>query len=154
MAQFVFTDHDRRRWEEGLVDPGQPIRQRIRSYRVDWREFRFFRNDPMVVWDDHDLYVPRPTPEWTVHRRLGMLLHYQFRSPDQIRRRIELRYGRFRHVTSPEWTDYVKPWWKYSTYRGGGIRTTGGWYYARRVRQKVESLLGRRAPGAGVQKAT
>ena len=153
MAQFVFTDHDRRRWEEGLVDPSQSVRERIRSYRVDWREYRFFRNDPALAWDDPDLYVPRPESEWTEHRRLGMLLHYQFRSPDQIRRRIELRYGRFRHVVSPDWTDYVKPWWKYSTYRGGGIRTTGAWYYARRIRQKAEVLLGRRGSGAGVQQA-
>ena len=116
--------------------------------------FRFFRNDPDLVWDDPDGYLPRPEATWTVHRRLGMLLHHQFRSPDQIRRRIELRYGRFPHVTSPEWTDYVKPAWKYSTYRGGAIRTTGVWFYARQIRRKVEQRLGRRGPAGGLKKST
>jgi hypothetical protein len=154
MAQFVFTDRDRRRWEDGLVDPNEPIGRRVRSYRVDWREFRLFRNDPELEWDDPDLYLPRPESTWTLHRTQGMILHYQFRSPDQIRRRIELRYGRFPHVTSPEWTDYVKPWWKYSIYRGGAIRTSGFWYYARRIRQRVEMKLGRRAPSGGIPKAS
>jgi hypothetical protein len=153
MAQFVFTGADRRRWEAGEVDPAAPIRSRIRSYRVDWREFRFFRNDPTRRWDDPDLYLPRPEATWRVHRRHGMLLHYQFRSPGQIQHRIDLRHGRFPHVTSPEWTDYVKPAWKYSTYRGGPIRTTGFWYWARRIRQKWEQVRGTRGPDSGLRRA-
>ena len=154
MAQFVFTDADRRRWESGRVDATAPIRARIRSYRVDWREFRFFRNDPDRGWDDPDLYLPRPEAEWAVHRRLGMLLHYQYRTPEQIQHRIDLRYGRFAHVASPDWTDYVRPAWRYSAYRGGPIRTTGAWYWALRIRQKWEQLRGAGAPDSAVKRAS
>jgi hypothetical protein len=152
MAQFVFTRGDRRRWEAGLVDPLAPVAQRIRSYRVDWREFRFFRNEPELEWVDPDLYLPKPEWDYRLHKGKGMLRHYQFRSPDQIQHRLDLRRGRFRHVTSQSWVDEVRPAWKYARYRGRPIRTTGAWFYARRVRQIVEERLGRRGAGRGVQR--
>jgi hypothetical protein len=154
MAQFVFTSRDRRAWESGRIDPTAPITRRIRSYRVDWREPRFFRNDPEVVWEDPDLYLPRPDGTWSVHRRRGVLRHYQFRSPDQIQHRIDLRRGRFRHVTAQSWTEEVKAGWKYSTYRDRPIHTTGVWHYARRIRQMVQTRLGRRSPGSGVSRSS
>jgi hypothetical protein len=83
-----------------------------------------------------------------------VLRHYQFRSPDQIQHRLDLRRGRFRHVTSQSWTQEVKPRWKYSTYRDRPIHTTGVWHYARRVRQMIETRLGRRGPGSGVKQSS
>jgi hypothetical protein len=154
MAQFVFTSRDRRAWESGLVDPTAPVTRRVRSYRVDWREPRFFRNDPEAAWDDLDLYLPRPDSAWSIHRRRPVLRHYQFRSPDQIQHRLDLRRGRFRHVTAQSWTEEVKPRWKYSTYRDRPIHTTGVWHYARRLRQMIDTRLGRRSAGSGVKRSS
>lgn len=103
-----------------------------------------------MEWVEHDDRLPRPDSTWSVHRRHPVLRHYQFRSPDQIQHRLDVRRGRFRHVTSLSWTEEVKPAWKYSTYHDRPIHTTGVWHYARRVRQIIQTRLGRRAPGSGV----
>ena len=90
--QFYFTDHDLNMYRDNpdLYDRTIPIQSKIRYYLNNWSEARFFRFDRKLVWDQNRNwpYVGATFPERPV------LKHYQYRSPEQIQKRIESRKQR------------------------------------------------------------
>jgi hypothetical protein len=108
-VQFAFTDIDLDEWLAGNDDRSRPIHLRRRYYEAAWREVRMWRNTPGRPWTDvtlsHPEWIRRPTRESLFNR------HYQYRDPQQIQRRLELRYGNdlFPHEMSPDWRSVVRP---------------------------------------------
>ncbi len=112
-AQFKFTDLDLARWEAGLERVEDPIELRRRYYVVDWRESRFWRNEPDREWGSSNAstvpeFADKVAPRSLVNR------HYQHRDPDQIQRRIDLRRQvrseeAFAHVDVEDWRERVVP---------------------------------------------
>jgi glycosyltransferase involved in cell wall biosynthesis len=122
-AEFQFTDRDLAAFD--TEDPTQPIRARRRYYAIDWTEPRFFR-----YFGDWQRWPRRANP---CSRRF-LNRHYQYRTPEQIQRRIETRImarnrtdGRpdqfkWPQVFSDSWRDYVAPhrFWHFDD--GNGLR--------------------------------
>jgi hypothetical protein len=101
---YYFTDEDLQAYEADptLYGSRVPVQQRLRYYRADWSEMRFFRHPPRggrpaIPWD-----APRSFP-----RRIRVK-HFQYRSPDQIQKRIDTRRaaierGSFPHEKRTNW---------------------------------------------------
>jgi len=108
-VQFAFTDVDHAQWLAGNDDRSVPIERRRRYYEADWREVRLWRNMPGQRWDDvtrsYPEFIHRPTREMLFNR------HYQYRDPDQIQHRLNLRHGNshFPHEKSPDWRSVIRP---------------------------------------------
>lgn len=87
-CQFYFTDTDLTAWERA---PGEleklPVGERLRYYLCDHSEARFFRHRDRLVWDSGSW----PVHVGVVHPRRIRLKHLQYRSPEQIRRRLATR---------------------------------------------------------------
>jgi hypothetical protein len=135
-AQFAFTDRDLAEWEAGRDDRARPIQERRRWYRADWRESRFWRNDPGRVWgggaSTHPSWADRPAP-WALVNR-----HYQNRDPEQMQRRIADRLDTFAHLRSADWRDYVEPSAELRHLgEGEAIRIDRHRFYARRIAQRL-----------------
>jgi glycosyltransferase involved in cell wall biosynthesis len=139
IVQFDFTTEDLAAWESGRVSPEVAVTERLHWYRTDWREYRFFRNDPAVAWTNRDLYLPHHL--WNVSPELPLVRHYQHRSPDQIRRRVELRVGKFAHVRSDSWRDYVVSTRGLHDARAAGpLQIDRRRFYLTRLRQELPRL--------------
>lgn len=64
-------------------------RDKIRYYLpLTWREIRFFRHRPGLLWADHS---PFPKHIGIVARELVPVRHYKFRSPKQMAHRVDDR---------------------------------------------------------------
>jgi hypothetical protein len=107
--QFYFTERDLKTWEEGNDRREIPIFERRRYYQINWQEVRLFRNQPRRYWDTRiSIKVPNGLNRISSNRPFNR--HYQFRDPEQIERRVALRYGHplFPHVQSSQWRKYVR----------------------------------------------
>jgi glycosyltransferase involved in cell wall biosynthesis len=106
--QFYFTDRDAEDYERGNRNRDRPIFERRRYYLIDWQETRLFRNDPRRHWNASTSY----SPDWLTRtfRRRILNRHYQYRDPEQISKRLRLRYGHrhFSHVRSQDWHDMIR----------------------------------------------
>jgi glycosyltransferase involved in cell wall biosynthesis len=109
--QFYYTDKDYEAWQAGQDNREQPIYLRRRYYRIDHREARFFRNLSTGTWETSFLRRKLPMPPWlrskapvdprqALPSRIGKKLrqrilnrHYQYRDPEQIEKRLKLRFG-------------------------------------------------------------
>jgi len=88
--QYYFTEAELEDWNrwmaEGTTPP--PVHERLRHYRCDSTEARFFRYRQRLVWPAN--------ASWPVHlgipspRRIPVC-HFQYRSPEQIQKRLETR---------------------------------------------------------------
>jgi hypothetical protein len=109
---YYFTDQDVTSYK---LDPekflGTPVQQRLRYYLNNWGELRFFRNSDDIVWTrDQDCggfpTAMFPAPAYPVRI---WLKHYQYRSPEQIERRLRTRRAAmeastgFLHEVTPNW---------------------------------------------------
>lgn len=104
--QFALTDVDVATIERGEDSRDQPIEQRRRHYRVNWREFRFFRNDPNIGWDvDLDGQFPQNLSKDKICSRAIFNRHYVHRDIEQLKTRIAVRQGSssFAHVSDADW---------------------------------------------------
>jgi hypothetical protein len=107
--QYYFTDLDRAAYED---DPSRyadalPPEQRYRYYLNNWSELRFFRHSRRLVWDEDARY---PRPLGPVASQRIRLKHFQFRSPPQIQRRLDLRGAApasFGHERRADWSERV-----------------------------------------------
>jgi Glycosyl transferase family 2 len=111
---YYFTDQDAISYQQDPVKFLQtPVQQRLRHYFNNWGELRFFRHSDDIVWTTTQGGFP-PTmftaPACPVRI---WLKHYQYRSPEQIERRLltrrramEARTG-FWHETKPNWSTAV-----------------------------------------------
>jgi glycosyltransferase involved in cell wall biosynthesis len=106
--EYYFTDLDVARYREDPTRYGDdvPVEEKCRYYINNWSERRFFRHTPRLQWKDDDW----PEPLGHVFRKRIRLKHFQYRSPQQIQRRIDTRraalgYGRFLHEGLPNWAE-------------------------------------------------
>ncbi len=109
---FELTDLDVAAIERGADDRGLPIEQRRRHYRVNWREYRLFRNDPATLWDvELNPQFPQNLSKGRVASRTIFNRHYQNRDIQQVNARIAIRAANasFAHVGSADWRQYVTP---------------------------------------------
>jgi glycosyltransferase involved in cell wall biosynthesis len=106
--EYYLTDLDVIRYRE---DPTRyadevPVEEKCRYYINNWSERRCFRHTRRLLWGDDDW----PEPLGHVFKRRIRLKHFQYRSPQQIQRRIETRRkaledGRFLHEGLPNWAE-------------------------------------------------
>lgn len=110
--QFALTDADVSAIEAGVDSRAQPIEERRRHYRVNWREFRFFRNCPDVAWDViENGQFPQNLSKQKICSESVFNRHYAVRDVEQLKMRIALRQGSaaFAHVADADWRGYVVP---------------------------------------------
>ena len=102
---YFFTEEDLAAYHR---DPSRyaeavPVEERLRYYRADWSEMRFFRHSSTaggsrIPWDESRVYPERIRVK-----------HFQYRSPDQIQKRLHTRReamerGSFPHEKRANWT--------------------------------------------------
>jgi len=87
--QHYFTDVDAARYEANpaAYPPHTCAEAALRYYLCNYSEVRFFRYRPGLVWDRG--VAPRHLG--VVHPRRIRFKHYQYRSPEQIRLRLQTR---------------------------------------------------------------
>lgn len=85
--QFKFTDLDLRTFERNPSEfLATPVKDRLRFYRNDASEIRFVKHTVPFIW-----YRQWPRFRCASHPRRIRLAHYQYRSPEQITRRLAAR---------------------------------------------------------------
>lgn len=114
-AQFYFTHADLEAYES--EDKSLPIQQRRLWYAINWSHPKACRNLKGLKCNTSDFCPSQSSRGNHLKRRLKrkpILKHYQFRSPEQIERRIQERISArksgcrsFRHYQSDNWQDYV-----------------------------------------------
>jgi glycosyltransferase involved in cell wall biosynthesis len=108
--EYYLTDLDVIRYRE---DPTRyadevPIEEKCRYYLNNWSERRFFRYTSRLVWGEEEGDWPEEIGP--VFPRRIRLKHFQYRSPQQIQRRIDTRRAallqqRFLHESLPNWAE-------------------------------------------------
>ncbi len=120
-AQFFFTERDLEAWEERKDRRDLPIFDRRRYYVIDWQEPRLFRNQPHWHGNVGVMgFVPDSLKRVCSRRILNR--HYQFRDPEQIEKRLRLRYGHplfAEHVQSSDWRSVIRDSRGLNFYREG-----------------------------------
>lgn len=119
-AQFYFTDEDLRHLDSENIS--LPIYNRRKYYLIDWSEPRFYKFFPnKKSW----ISTSKACSKRLLNR------HYQYRSPDQMRNRIQTRIetrekgkhisngSKFNQVFSTNWRDYIVPHKNLHKYEGG-----------------------------------
>src|SRR5262249_54111841 len=119
--QFYYTEVDYHAHLQGGDSRSRSIFDRRRYYLVNWQEPRLFRNQTDRPWDPH---IEEKTPNGLrrVYRRRILNRHYQFRDPEQIQKRLNIRIvsSYFRaHVKSNNWRDVMRPSRKLNLYNDG-----------------------------------
>jgi len=85
-VQYYITSEDLA--EIDFARPVEQVLPRLRHYRADHCEPKFFRHRDRLVWDVNQ---GRPRHMGVMARRQILLRHYQYRSPQQIQRRLDTR---------------------------------------------------------------
>jgi glycosyltransferase involved in cell wall biosynthesis len=107
--QFYFTEQDLDAWTDGRDRREELIFNRRRYYQINWQEPRLFRNRSTRRWDTSaNIKVPDGLSRTSSYRPFNR--HYQFRDPEQMKKRVALRYGHplFPHVQSAEWRAHIR----------------------------------------------
>jgi glycosyltransferase involved in cell wall biosynthesis len=142
--QFYFTDKDLDDWEHGKDRADRPIVDRRRYYRIDWQEPRFFRNQPNREWDTREC-IKVPYGSNGICRRRMLNRHYQYRDPDQMAKRLRLRFGHrlFPHVQSLDWRPEIRDSRKLTLHADGDLWRFSGsgllHFYRRHLYQRMRS---------------
>ena len=109
---YYFTDQDAISYKQDPIGYLKiPVQQRLRYYLNNWGELRFFRHSGDIVWarTQHHGGVPKALYEAPAYPVRLWLKHYQYRSPEQIERRLLTRRpaiegrGAFRHEMLSNW---------------------------------------------------
>ena len=89
---YYFTDRDLERYEDdpSRYGPSVPIDERMRYYHNNWSELRFVRETPGMEWPSDRGWPIRTKGPYP--RRIRVK-NFVYRSPAQIRRRLEDRYA-------------------------------------------------------------
>jgi glycosyltransferase involved in cell wall biosynthesis len=113
--QYYFTDEDVDAWDAvESEEPLQPAHKRLHYYRCEHAETRFFRYRPQLQWPENASW---PTHMGVVHPTPIRNRHLQYRSPDQMRLRWEVRRkaiaegcGSFSHMQRlDDWREWIVP---------------------------------------------
>jgi|GEM_PF-612681 len=143
--QFYYTDADYKNWAAEKLEPHRPITERRLYYSANWREYRFFRNQPHQPWNE------AVAPQWPngLTKACSQRLynrHYPYRTPDQIKEKLQARYGheQFRHIDSVDWTSKLLPARQLNHFQEGQPPIINQFdYYAKRLRMIRITLMGR-----------
>ncbi len=143
--QFYYTDADYKNWDREKQESATPITERRKYYSANWREYRFFRNQPHQPWDE------AVAPQWPngLTKACSQRLynrHYPYRNPDQIKEKLLARYGhaQFRHISSVDWTSKLLPSRQLNYFQEGQPPSINQFdYYSKRLRMVWITLLGR-----------
>ena len=147
--QFYFTEKDFEEWEAGRDRRDRPIFERRHYYLINWQEPRLFRNRRLRPWDsDTNNTVPDGSHR-VLHRRI-LNRHYQFRDPEQMEKRLRLRFGHnsFKaHVRSTDWRSVVRNSSHLNYHHDGAVwefsaRGVGYYYYKSLVNLARGKLAG------------
>ena len=90
-----------------------PVQQRLRYYFNNWGELRFFRHSDDIVWTRTQGGFPPAMFTAPAYPVRIWLKHYQYRSPEQIERRLRTRRPAmeastgFWHEVTPNWSAAV-----------------------------------------------
>lgn len=90
--QYYFTYKDLARYESepAAFADSVPVEEKCRFYCNDWSENRFFRYDNKMMWDTDD--KSRSWPYFgAIYPYRIRLKHFQYRSPQQMQRRMLTR---------------------------------------------------------------
>ncbi len=107
--QYYLTDVDIASYEAAPREfLATPVQQRLHYYLNNWSESRFFRHHAGLVWPRNPDGPGRKRPfglgrAYTERIRLR---HYQYRSPEQVQHRLDLRASvvdSYRHEHSDDW---------------------------------------------------
>ena len=107
---YYFTDHDAASYQR---DPAKflktSVQERLRYYLNNWGELRFFRHRNDIAWSRaQGGFPPAMFPAAAYPVRIW-LKHYQYRSPEQITKRLRTRRAAmeastgFWHEVTPNW---------------------------------------------------
>ncbi len=143
--QFYYTDSDYEHWASENAEPPRPVAERRRYYSINWREYRFFRNQSTQPWNE------AIAPQWPDGLKKPCSLrvfnrHYPYRNPNQIREKLAARYGhaQFRHIDSVDWKSKLLPSSKLNYYEEGKPPKINKFdYYIKRLRMIWITLMGR-----------
>lgn len=143
--QFYYTDADFMNWEIEKEIVGSPITERRRYYSINWREYRFFRNQRDVPWNE------ATAPQWPngltrVCSERVFNRHYSYRTPDQIQSKLKsiLGHAQFKHVGSGDWRSRITPANGLHYYQEGKPPILNRFnYYTKRLRMVRITLCGR-----------
>jgi len=110
--QYYFTKSDLSAYRSNpdLYNTEVPLEKRYRYYINNWSEMRFIRYSKFMIWDEDAAWPLKIYPAYPKRIRLK---HYQFRSPEQIQKRIENRkevilLGTcFKHEAKNDWLNEV-----------------------------------------------
>lgn len=107
-AQFYFTDRDKESYE--LEDHSQPVTERRRFYRINWREPRFFKNQQNTKWSEA---ITGRLPPFCkrYYYKSPICRHYAQRTPQQITERNRIRINNpfsFFHLKNGKADNWLK----------------------------------------------
>ncbi len=107
-AQFYFTDTDLRNYNS--EDKNLSIPERRRYFKINWREARFFLNDPNAYWPENvSGRIPKRCNKNA--SQAPVCKHYAERTPEQIAQRRKCRTSNpfsFLHVKNKAEHDWLK----------------------------------------------
>ncbi len=119
-AQFYFTDKDQENYH--LEDMSQPTSMRRNYYRINWREVRFFQNDPNQDWPE-TVTGRIPPFRGKFYQDSPICRHYAQRTPEQIKMRNQLRINNpysFFHIKNKSKSSWIMPASNLFTYNNDG----------------------------------
>ena len=112
--QYYFTDVDAARYEGSSEEfLAADVENRLRYYLNNWSESRFIRHHAGLVWPEDREGRPVGKRPVGLRRRYPdriRLKHYQYRSPEQIQRRMETRSTvtqSYRHEQQEQWLQHL-----------------------------------------------
>ena len=130
--QYYLSDLDVARYQQNSAAYANsvPVEEKCRYYINNWSEIRFFRNQPDIAW-----YPQERWPAVVVAARAYpvriWLKHYQYRSPQQIQQRLDIRKAA-RDRGSSSFLHEAQSNWQANTLTGqsstlAGPTATTGW---------------------------
>lgn len=144
-AQFQLTDLDLIEFDAGGDDRTRPIAQRRKYFVVDWREDRFWQNEP-----DREWIGERTAPDFgaKIARRSLVNRHYQNRDPMQVQARLDARndaryFSHVAKISSQEWRSVVASASDLRKWEPGTPLKPLPWrYYTKRIRERLGRVPG------------
>ncbi|QHG15285.1 glycosyltransferase family 2 protein [Nostoc sp. ATCC 53789] len=91
--EYYFTDKDLKLYNQNPSSYADyvPVEQKCRYYINNWSELRFIRYRKDWIWGENDGGWPSAVWQNPIYPVRIWLKHYQYRSPQQIQKRIETR---------------------------------------------------------------
>ena len=111
---YYFTDQDTISYRQDPVKfLATSVQKRLRYYCSNWGELRFFRHSGDIVWTRAQGGFPPAMFTAPAYPVRIWLKHYQYRSPEQIERRLRTRRPAmeastgFLHEVTPNWSGAI-----------------------------------------------